>query len=139
MTDWDTEIKKYIDEEDPISIEENPDDIYIDMSNVSTTTMNSENDYSDLISDDVIDLSGILTSSTNSTISIQGNTIDIDPSNNFDIYDTEKRLSAIEKRLAILEPKKHLLDKYEVLQSLYEQYKAAEAMLYEDEEEEFPF
>jgi len=139
MTDWDTEIKKYIDEEDPISTEENPDDIYIDMSNVSTTTMNSENDYSDLISDDVIDLSGILTSSTNSTISIQGNTIDIDPSNNFDIYDTEKRLSAIEKRLAILEPKKHLLDKYEVLQSLYEQYKAAEAMLYEDEEEEFPF
>ena len=139
MTDWDTEIKKYIDEEDPISIEENPDDIYIDMSNVSTTTMNSENDYSDLISDDVIDLSGILTSSTNSTISIQGNTIDIDPSNNFDIYDTEKRLSAIEKRLAILKPKKHLLDKYEVLQSLYEQYKAAEAMLYEDEEEEFPF
>ena len=31
----------------------------------------------------------------------------------------------IEKRLAILEPKQELLDKYEVLQSLYEQYKAA--------------
>lgn len=136
MTDWDTEIKKYIDEEDPISIEANINDMYIDMSNDSTITMNSQNDYSDLISDDVIDLSGILTSSTNSTISI---TADHEYDTTFDIYDTEKRLSAIEKRLAILEPKKHLLDKYEVLQSLYEQYKVAEAMLYEDEEEEFPF
>lgn len=135
-------IKDYIADcwiDDPNPTVSTTSDIHIDMSNVSTTTMNSENDYSDLISDDVIDLSGMLTSSTNSTISIQGNNIDIDTSNNFDIYDTEKRLSAIEKRLAILEPKKHLLDKYEVLQSLYEQYKAAEAMLYEDEEEEFPF
>lgn len=128
MTDWDTEIKKYIDEEDTISIEANTDDIYVDMSNVSTMEMNSENDYSDLIADDVIDLSGILTSSTNSTISI---TADHEYDTTFDIYDTEKRLSAIEKRLAILEPKQELLDKYELLQSLYEQYKAAEAMLYD--------
>lgn len=126
-------IKDYIDDDLTVST---TSDIYIDMSNGSTMTMNNPSDYSDLISDDVIDLSGMLSSS----ISIQGNTIDIDTSNNFDIYDTEKRLRAIEKRLAILEPKKHLLDKYEVLQSLYEQYKAAEAMLYEDEEEEeFPF
>lgn len=131
-------IKDYIDDDLTVST---TSDIYIDMSNGSTMTMNNPSDYSDLISDDVIDLSGMLTSSTNiGTLTIQGNTIDVDTSNNFDIYDTEKRLRAIEKRLAILEPKKHLLDKYEVLQSLYEQYKAAEAMLYEDEEEEeFPF
>jgi hypothetical protein len=130
-------IKDYIDDDLTVST---TSDSYIDLSNQSTMTMNNPSDYSDLISDDVIDLSGMLTSSTNSTISIQGNTIDVDTSNSFDIYDTEKRLRAIEKRLAILEPKKHLLDKYEVLQSLYEQYKAAEAMLYEDEEEEeLPF
>lgn len=130
-------IKDYIDDDLTVST---TSDIHIDMSDASTMTMNNPSDYSDLISDDVIDLSGILTSSTNSTISIQGNTIDIDTSNNFDLYDTEKRLRAIEKRLAILEPKQELLDKYEVLQSLYEQYKAAEAMLYEDEEEEeLPF
>lgn len=130
-------IKDYIDDDLTVST---TSDSYIDLSNQSTMTMNNPSDYSDLISDDVIDLSGMLTSSTNSTISIQGNTIDIDPNNNFDLYDTEKRLRAIEKRLAILEPRKDLLDKYEVLQSLYEQYKAAEAMLYEDEEEEeLPF
>jgi hypothetical protein len=131
-------IKDYIDDDLTVST---TSDIHIDMSDASTMTMNNPSDYSDLISDDVIDLSGMLTSSTNiGTLTIQGNTIDVDTSNNFDIYDTEKRLRAIEKRLAILEPKKHLLDKYEVLQSLYEQYKAAEAMLYEDEEEEeLPF
>jgi len=124
-------IKDYID--DDLTVSTTSD---IDMSNASTMTMGNPSDYSDLIADDVIDLSGLFSSST---ISIQGNTIDVDTSNNFDIYDTEKRLRAIEKRLAILEPRKDLLDKYEVLQSLYEQYKAAEAMLYEDEEEEFPF
>jgi len=126
-------IKDYIDDDLTVST---TSDIHIDMSNASTMTMGNPSDYSDLIADDVIDLSGLFSSST---ISIQGNTIDVDTSNNFDIYDTEKRLRAIEKRLAILEPRKDLLDKYEVLQSLYEQYKAAEAMLYEDEEEEFPF
>ena len=115
--------------------------IYVDMSDsVTMNSMGNPSDYSDLISDgnDVIDLSGLLTSASPSTISI---TADHEYDTTFDIYDTEKRLSAIEKRLAILEPKKHLLDKYEVLQGLYEQYKAAEAMLYEDEdeEEELPF
>ena len=127
-------IKDYIDDDLTVST---TSDSYIDLSNQSTMTMNNSSDYSDLISDDVIDLSGMLTSSTNSTISI---TTDHEYDTTFDIYDTEKRLSAIEKRLAILEPRKDLLDKYEVLQSLYEQYKAAEAMLYEDEEEEeLPF
>jgi hypothetical protein len=127
-------IKDYIDADLTVST---TSDSYIDLSNQSTMTMNNSSDYSDLISDDVIDLSGMLTSSTNSTISI---TTDHEYDTTFDIYDTEKRLSAIEKRLAILEPRKDLLDKYEVLQGLYEQYKAAEAMLYEDEEEEeLPF
>ena len=113
-------------------------DIHIDMSNQSTMNMSNPSDYSDLISDDVIDLSGLVGTASTSTISI---TADHEHDTTFDIYDTEKRLLAIEKRLAILEPKKELLDKYEVLQGLYEQYKAAEAMLYEDEdeEEEFPF
>jgi hypothetical protein len=132
-------IKDYIEDccDDPNTTVSTTSDIYIDMSNASTMTMGNPSDYSDLIADDVIDMSGIFASSTNSTISI---TTDNEYDTTFDIYDTEKRLSAIEKRLAILEPRKDLLDKYEVLQSLYEQYKAAEAMLYEDEEEEeLPF
>jgi hypothetical protein len=39
------------------------------------------------------------------------------------------RLSAIEKRLSILVPDKKLLKKYEILQDIYNQYKAAEALL----------
>lgn len=128
-------IKDYIDDENEVSTLD-PPKIYVDMSD--SVTMNSMNDYSDLISDgnDVIDLSGLVGTASTSTISI---TADHEYDTTFDVYDTEKRLLAIEKRLSILEPKKHLLDKYEVLQGLYEQYKAAEAMLYEDEEEEFPF
>ena len=99
-------------------------------------------DYTDLISIDVdtIDLSNL----TTSTVTIA------DPYENQDVtmeIDGKQRsmrelfstVDAISRRLAVLEPKKHLLDKYEVLQDLYEQYKAAEALLYEDEEEEFPF
>lgn len=40
-------------------------------------------------------------------------------------------VDAIEKRLQILRPNPELLEKYEMLQSLYDQYKAAEALLYE--------
>jgi hypothetical protein len=39
------------------------------------------------------------------------------------------RLATIEKRLAIVVPNKKLLKKYELLQDLYNQYKAAEALL----------
>ena len=39
------------------------------------------------------------------------------------------RLSMIEKRLSILVPDEKLLKKYEVLQDIYNQYKAAEALL----------
>ncbi len=39
------------------------------------------------------------------------------------------RLSTIENRLSILKPDTELLEKYEVLQDIYKQYKAAEALL----------
>ena len=39
------------------------------------------------------------------------------------------RLATIEKRLAIVVPNKKLLKKYTILQDLYNQYKAAEALL----------
>ena len=90
---------------------------------------------------DTIDLSnlGSLTvggngNTTPSDITICVDGRDRNVSELFDAMDT------IEKRLGILRPDPKLLDKYELLQSLYEQYKAAEAMLYEDnEEEEFSF
>ena len=39
------------------------------------------------------------------------------------------RLSTIENRLLILVPDKEMLEKYKVLQDMYNQYKAAEALL----------
>ena len=48
---------------------------------------------------------------------------------------TERRLDAIEKRLCILEPKHEMIEKYEVLKDLYNQYRAAEALLYDDDDD----
>ena len=96
--------------------------------------------YSDLLDDtlDTIDISNIgnitLSDSSQSDITLKVDGKDRKVSELFNAID------AIEKRLGILKPDPKLLDKYELLQSLYEQYKAAEAMLYEDEnDEEFPF
>jgi len=106
--------------------------------------------------DDTIDLSGILTHgiSTNGiaansgTIYANSNSITTDAFEDFndislDVNGKTRKVSelftsvdAIEKRLGILHPDPKLLEKYEVLQGLYEQYKAAEAMLYEDDAEE---
>jgi hypothetical protein len=100
--------------------------------------------------DHTIDLSGILTHGiTNSgTISVNSNSITTDAFEDFndislDVNGKTRKVSelftsvdAIEKRLGILHPDPKLLEKYEVLQGLYEQYKAAEAMLYEDDTEE---
>jgi len=100
--------------------------------------------------DDTIDLSGILTHGiTNSgTISVNSNSIATDAFEDFndislDVNGKTRKVSelftsvdAIEKRLGILHPDPKLLEKYEILQGLYEQYKAAEAMLYEDDAEE---
>jgi hypothetical protein len=41
----------------------------------------------------------------------------------------EQRLTAIEDRLKILKPDPSKLKEYKILESIYEQYKAAEAML----------
>lgn len=48
------------------------------------------------------------------------------------IEGVNKRLDAIEARLNILKPDPEMLKKYELLQSLYDQYKTAEALLKND-------
>ena len=52
-----------------------------------------------------------------------------DPRDNEEVASLNVRLATIEKRLSILVPDSELLEKYEVLQDLYSQYKAAEALL----------
>lgn len=52
-----------------------------------------------------------------------------DPRENEEIASLNIRLATIEKRLSILVPDSKLLEKYEILQDLYSQYKAAEALL----------
>jgi hypothetical protein len=46
-----------------------------------------------------------------------------------EIKSMNDRLSTIENRLSILVPDKEMLEKYEVLQDIYKQYKVAEALL----------
>jgi hypothetical protein len=46
-----------------------------------------------------------------------------------EIKSMNDRLSKIENRLSILVPDKDMLKKYKVLQDIYNQYKAAEALL----------
>ena len=46
-----------------------------------------------------------------------------------EIKSMNDRLSTIENRLSILVPDKEMLEKYEVLQDIYKQYKIAEALL----------
>jgi hypothetical protein len=77
---------------------------------------------------------------TSNTQSISG-TIDVGLDlfsfhDNIETYEqkTERRLETIEKRLCILEPKKDMLEKYVVLQDLYKQYMAAEALLQGDDD-----
>ena len=52
-----------------------------------------------------------------------------DPRDEEAIKSMNDRLSAIESRLSILVPDKDMLEKYEVLQDMYKQYKAAEVLL----------
>jgi hypothetical protein len=52
-----------------------------------------------------------------------------DPREKEEIASLNVRLATIEKRLSILVPDSELLKRYEVLQDLYSQYKAAEALL----------
>jgi hypothetical protein len=106
-----------------------------------------------LTEDNTIDFSGLLTGSTigsanTGTITVNTNHITGDAFEDFndislDVNGKTRKVSelftmvdAIEKRLGILQPDPKLLKQYEVLQGLYDQYKAAEAMLYEDDIEE---
>ena len=91
----------------------------------------------------IIDSSSIYTSS--GTLSVSGSAItagsyvtDATSDITLDVNGESRKVSelfasvdAIEKRLQILRPNPELLEKYEMLQSLYDQYKAAEALLYE--------
>ena len=52
------------------------------------------------------------------------------------VKDIQNRLVTIEKRLGVLVPDEKLLEQYELLQSLYNQYTAAEALLYDGENNE---
>ena len=114
----------------------------IDLSDVYVS--NNPSDYADLISldCDTIDVSDITTNMVDPYIFNKNQntdvTMEIDGKER-SMRDLFSTVDAIKDRLAVLEPKQELLDKYELLQSLYEQYKAAEAMLSgpdtEDEED----
>lgn len=91
---------------------------------------------------DTIDLSGILTGDFSSN-NITGDAFEDFNDITLDVNGKTRKVSelftsidAIEKRLSVLQPDPKLLKQYEVLQGLYDQYKAAEAMLYEDDIEE---
>lgn len=90
------------------------------------------------ISSHLIPSSSVISSSSisNSTSTIDSTWI----ANNGKGYSLEQivdrlvdRLESIEKRLTILTPDDKLLEKYELLQGLYDQYKAAEALLYDND------
>lgn len=82
-----------------------------------------------------------LTATTSPTVSVSAGSVTMSP---YEDYDPDKevkdRLDAIEERLKILVPDPKLLEKYKVLESLYEQYKTAEAFFKspgpEDEDDE---
>jgi hypothetical protein len=128
ITDWDNEIKKHIPAE---TITEN----VIDDFGEFVLTLQSE--------DDIHIDSITYTTPTLTTGSSQGysGTVDVGLDlfsfhDNMETHEdrTERRLDSIEKRLCILEPKAEMIEKYEVLKDLYNQYRAAEALLYDADE-----
>ena len=137
ITDWDKEIKKHISEETKIESDVDDFDEFVlsiqseDDSNIKITSGSTTYDVSDFTS-----------SSSSSNMQSQG-TVNIDLDlftfhDNIETHEdrTERRLDAIEKRLCILEPKHEMIEKYEVLKDLYNQYRAAEALLYDDDDSE---
>ena len=139
ITDWDNEIKKHIPEEK--ITESNIDDF-----DEFVLSIQSEDDInmtttSDNITYDVSEFASISSSSL-SNMQSQG-TINIDLDlftfhDNIETHEqrTERRIESIEKRLCILEPKPEMIQQYEVLKDLYNQYRAAEALLYGNDEAE---
>ena len=129
ITDWDKEIKKHISEETKFESDVDDFDEFV-------LSIQSE-DSIDL----TYDISDLTTSSISSNMQSQG-TVNIDLDlftfhDNIETHEdrTERRLDAIEKRLCILEPKHEMIEKYEVLKDLYNQYRAAEALLYDDDDD----
>jgi len=85
---------------------------------------------------DTLDVSSVYSSSTMSGTSITldphygDNDIKVEVNGEIkSVSELFNTVDTIKKRMAILEPKKEMLEKYKVLQDLYEQYKAAEALL----------
>jgi hypothetical protein len=142
ITDWDNEIKKHIPEE---KITENGIDDFDEF----VLSIQSEDDINMTTTSDSItyDVSEFTSSSSSSSFNMQSQgTINIDLDlftfhDNIETHEqrTERRIESIEKRLCILEPKPEMIQQYEVLKDLYNQYRAAEALLYgndPDEDEE---
>ena len=65
-----------------------------------------------------------------------GDNIWNDPRGTDELDSLNVRLATIEKRLGILVPNEKLKEQYESLQSVYEQYLALEALLYDGENNE---
>ena len=87
----------------------------------TTLTTSASPSYSFDTSDD-FDLSSVYQDvNTDITLSVDGE--------ERKISELFKTVDVIKKRMAILEPKKEMLEKYKVLQDLYDQYKAPEALL----------
>ena len=84
----------------------------------------------DLIADDGYISSTVTgTNYSGMTISVDDYWNDINDPREEEINSINDRLTTIENRLSILVPNKEMLEKYEVLQDIYKQYKAAEALL----------
>lgn len=88
-------------------------------------------DSSWYIDDGTIDVSSILSSVTTP----RDITITDENGKEYSFKELFHRMESIEKRLTILKPDDRLLKKYELLQDLYDQYKVAEALLYDNEDE----
>jgi len=84
----------------------------------------------DLIADDGYISSKVTgTNYSGMTISVDDYWNDMNDPREEEINSINDRLTTIENRLSILVPNKEMLEKYEVLQDIYKQYKAAEALL----------
>jgi len=84
----------------------------------------------DLIADDGYISSTVTgTNYSGMTISVDDYWNDMNDPREEEINSINDRLTTIENRLSILVPNKEMLEKYEVLQDIYKQYKAAEALL----------
>ena len=130
ITDWDNEIKKHIPEE------EITETVIVDFDEFVLSIQSEDDINMQTTIDSITYNTPYITSNTQS---ISG-TIDVGLDlfsfhDNIETYEqkTERRLETIEKRLCILEPKKDMLEKYVVLQDLYKQYMAAEALLQGDD------